>query len=71
MKSIVYLTTNEFKVREAKLVLQDKYGFDIEIVNPDFEIFEIQAKTCGEVAEEALKLDEILHKVPSFALDVL
>lgn len=50
MKSIVYLTTNEFKMREAKLVLQDKYGFDIEIVNPDFEIYEIQAKTCGEVA---------------------
>ena len=47
---ITYLTTNKFKVREAKLILQDKYGININIVNPDFEIYEIQAKTCAEVA---------------------
>lgn len=50
MKSITYLTTNKFKVREAKMVLGDKYGFEIDIINPDFEIYEIQAKTCAEVA---------------------
>lgn len=50
MKKITYLTTNPFKVREANMVLRDKYGFDLEIINPDFEIYEIQAKTCAEVA---------------------
>ena len=50
MKELIYLTTNEFKVREAKLVLHDKYGFDIKIMDPDFELYEIQAKTCEEVA---------------------
>lgn len=50
MKSITYLTTNIFKVREAEMVLRDKYGFELEIIDPDFEIYEIQAKTCGEVA---------------------
>ncbi|MCR5832478.1 MAG: non-canonical purine NTP pyrophosphatase [Candidatus Saccharibacteria bacterium] len=50
MKSIVYLTTNPWKIREATLVLGGQYGFDIEAMNPDFEIYEIQAKTCAEVA---------------------
>lgn len=50
MKSIIYLTTNKYKLREAELILRDKYGFDLQAMNPDFEIYEIQAKTCGEVA---------------------
>ncbi|MBR2709439.1 non-canonical purine NTP pyrophosphatase [Candidatus Saccharibacteria bacterium] len=55
MSKIVYLTTNKFKAREAKIVLGDKYGLDIEIVDPDFEIYEIQAKTCAEVAAFSAK----------------
>ena len=47
---LTYLTTNKFKIREAELILRDKYGIDIEAMNPDFEIYEIQAKTCAEVA---------------------
>ena len=47
---LIYLTTNKWKIREAELVLRDKYGIDIETMNPDFEIYEIQAKTCAEVA---------------------
>ena len=47
---LVYLTTNKFKIREAEMVLGDQYGIDLEAINPDFEIYEIQAKTCGEVA---------------------
>ena len=50
MNSIVYLTTNKYKIREAEIILRDKYGINIEIMNPDFEIYEIQAKTCAEVA---------------------
>lgn len=50
MKSITYLTTNKFKLREAEIVLHDKYGFDLHAMNPDFEIYEIQAETCAEVA---------------------
>ena len=48
--TLVYLTTNKFKVREAEMVLGKQYGIELEIINPDFEIYEIQAKTCGEVA---------------------
>ncbi len=50
MKKLIYLTTNPHKVEEANEFFGKKYGFDLEIVNPDFEILEIQAKTCGEVA---------------------
>ena len=46
---MIYLSTNPYKITEAKTILNDKYGLDIEAVNPDFEIYEIQAKTCGEV----------------------
>ena len=55
MSRIIYLTTNEFKFREAEIVLKGEYGLDIEIMNPDFEIYEIQAKTCAEVAAFSAK----------------
>lgn len=54
-KILLYLTTNPHKANEAKHFFQEKYGFEIEIVNPDFEIFEIQAKTCAEVASFSAK----------------
>ena len=47
---LIYLTTNKFKFREAEMVLHDQYGIELEVVNPNFEILEIQAKTCAEVA---------------------
>jgi len=47
---LIYLTTNPHKVEEASAFLCEKYGIDIETVDPDFEILEIQAKTCAEVA---------------------
>lgn len=50
MEKLIYLTTNPNKVNEANEFFGKKYGFNIEIVNPDFEILEIQAETCGEVA---------------------
>ena len=50
MEELIYLTTNPFKLREAQLVLQDKYGLKVKAMNPDFEIYEIQAETCAEVA---------------------
>lgn len=50
MEKLIYLTTNLNKVNEANEFFGKKYGFNIEIVNPDFEILEIQAETCGEVA---------------------
>ena len=55
MSKIVYLTTNKYKFREAEIVLNNKYGLDVEIMNPDFEIYEIQAKTCAEVAAFSAK----------------
>ena len=49
-RKLVYLTTNKHTAEEANEFFSKKYGFNIEIVNPDFEILEIQAKTCSEVA---------------------
>jgi len=50
MEKLIYLTTNPHKVEEANEFFGKKYGFNLEIVNPDFEILEIQAKSCAEVA---------------------
>ena len=55
MKKLIYLTTNPYKVEEANKFFGEKCGFNIEIVNPDFEIVEIQAETCGEVAAFSAK----------------
>lgn len=49
-EKLIYLTTNPGKMQEAEFFLKGKYGIDLEIIKPDFEILEIQAKTCGEVA---------------------
>lgn len=54
-KKLVYLTTNPHKVEEANLFFGKKYGFNVEIVNPRFEILEIQAKTCSEVVAFSAK----------------
>lgn len=54
-KKLIYLTTNPHKVEEANEFFAKKYGFNIEIVNPNFEILEIQAKTCSEVAAFSAK----------------
>lgn len=51
----VYLTGNKGKFKEAQYVFKEKYGFDIDIKEPDFEIPEIQAKTCGEVVAFSVK----------------
>jgi inosine/xanthosine triphosphate pyrophosphatase family protein len=50
MSKLIYLTTNPHKAEAANLFFKEKYGFDLEVVNPDFDILEIQAETCGEVA---------------------
>ena len=50
MQKLIYLTTNPHKVQEANYFFKEKYGFELKIVNPDFELIEIQAKTCAEVA---------------------
>lgn len=54
MKAI-YLTTNKGKFEEAKNLFSNKYGFDIKIKEPDFEVLEIQAKTCKEVVAFSVK----------------
>jgi len=54
-KKLIYLTTNQQKVEEANEFFSKQYGFNIEIVNPDFEILEIQAKTCSEVVAFSAK----------------
>ena len=70
MKKLIYLTTNPNKVNEANEFFGKKYGFNIEIVNPDFKIIEIQAETCKEVAAfsaeyAANKLDKAVLKSDS------
>ncbi len=55
MEKPVYLTSNKLKFEEAEYVFHEKYGFDIDIVNPDFEIIEIQASSCSEVVSYSVK----------------
>lgn len=54
-EKLIYLTTNPHKVEEANEFFSKKYGFNIEIVDPNFEILEIQAKTCQEVVAFSAK----------------
>lgn len=54
-KKPVYLTSNKDKFNEAKYIFLEKYGFDIEIANPDFKIYEIQASNSEEVVTFSVK----------------
>lgn len=51
MEKLLYLTTNVAKMEEVRLVLEDKYGISLEILRPNFEILEIQASNCSDVAK--------------------
>lgn len=55
MKKITYLTSNKDKIYEAQKYFGEKLGFEIEIMNPDFELFEIQAKNCSDVVAFTVK----------------
>lgn len=52
---LIYLTTNPHKIEEANHFFGEKYGFVLDIMNPEFEILEIQAKTCAEVCAFSAK----------------
>ena len=55
MEKPIYLTTNKFKMREANYYFNSKYGFELEIMNPSFEIPEIQASSCLDVVKYSVK----------------
>ncbi len=55
MEKVVYLTTNKGKFDEANRIFKDQFGIDIDIMNPDFEVLETQAKTCYEVVAFSVK----------------
>lgn len=55
MEKLIYLTTNKFKMEEANLFFKSKYGFDLKIMDPSFEIPEIQAKNCADVVKFSVK----------------
>ena len=55
MKDLIYLTTNPYKEKNLNEIFTRNYGFNIQIVNPGFEILEIQAKTSSEVAAFSAK----------------
>ena len=69
MEKLIYLTTNPHKVEEANEFFGKKYGFNLEIMNPDFEVIEIQAKTCGEVASFSAKYAAEKLKCPVLKSD--
>jgi non-canonical purine NTP pyrophosphatase (RdgB/HAM1 family) len=54
-KKLIYLTKNQGKVEEANRFFRDKYGFDVQILDPRFEVLEIQAKTSDEVVKFSVK----------------
>ena len=55
MEKPVYLTTNKGKFEEAMHIFKDRYGFDIDIKEPDFEVLEIQADNCQDVVAFSVK----------------
>lgn len=55
MNNLIYLTTNPHKVEEANEFFGKKYGFNLKIVNPDFEILEIQTDNCADVVAFSVK----------------
>lgn len=69
MEKLIYLTTNPNKVNEANEFFGKKYGFNLEIVNPDFEILEIQAETCTEVAVFSVEYASKILNVPVLKSD--
>ena len=54
MNKAIYLTTNKGKFEEAKRIFKN-YDIEIEVVNPNFDIPEIQANNCGDVASFSVK----------------
>lgn len=55
MEKSVYLTTNKGKFEEAMHIFKNKYGFDIDIKEPGFEVLEIQATNCKDVVAFLVK----------------
>lgn len=55
MEKPIYLTSNRGKFEEAQNIFIKKYGFDIDIKNPDFEVLEIQADNCRDVVAFSVK----------------
>lgn len=51
----IYLTTNKGKFEEANRIFNEKYGFDIDIMQLNFEILEIQADDCKKVVAFSVK----------------
>ena len=63
MNESIYITTNPLKKAEVELLLVKKYGINVQFITPDFEVLEIQASNCGEVAKFRAKYAaEILQK---------
>lgn len=55
MQKLIFLTGNKDKAKNTRAVLTGKYGIDMDILNPDFEIPEIQADNCADVAKFSAK----------------
>lgn len=69
MEKLIYLTTNQGKVNEANEFFGKKYNFNLEIMSPDFEVIEIQAKTCAEVVAFSAKYAADKLNVPVLKSD--
>ncbi len=52
---LTYLTTNPHKMAEAQKFLKEHHQIDLQIMPADFDVPEIQAKTCAEVAAFSAK----------------
>ena len=55
LNKIVYLTSNPHKVEEANEFFKNKYGFNLEIKDANFEVIEIQDSSCAEVVKFSVK----------------
>ncbi|MEC9291318.1 MAG: non-canonical purine NTP pyrophosphatase [Pseudomonadota bacterium] len=55
MTKLTYVTGNLHKKAELEFFFKDEPSIQIDIIDPNFEVLEIQAKTCAEVAAFSAK----------------
>ncbi len=66
---IIYLTTNKDKVEEVNRHLVNRYKIKLDIMNPDFDVLEIQSDSCEEVVKFSVKYATEKIKLPSLKSD--
>lgn len=55
MKKLIYLTNNIQKFHDMNKYFIKNYGLNLEVIDSNYEILDVQAKTCSEAAAHSVK----------------